>query len=208
MEHNNLVIAYDHLEAHQNINAALNAQIIIQNLELAKMSQALQNIEKRNKKKEDRTSLFKGGMGRHLTDQAFIKELESRAQAKEVEERDKEQRVADRLVKKVDKGRRDAFWKEFKLGFSADVARWQAECNRLATDGIAKKDWPKKPKLPLKATVLDGEFGGGFEVPDDPDGAHEQPPVEERDDEHRDDEEFETVWSAVTRAEKDHKSVT
>lgn len=52
--------------------------------------------------------------------------------------------------------RRDALaaieeeWTQIRINHEKKVQEWEAECQRLASEGIPKRQWPKKPIRPLK----------------------------------------------------------
>ncbi|KAJ7893698.1 hypothetical protein B0H14DRAFT_2559677 [Mycena olivaceomarginata] len=65
-----LLQAHRLLGAHEVISEGQNAQLILQNIGMDKMKQTL--FEKEKPKKNDRSILFPGGKGRHLTDPEII----------------------------------------------------------------------------------------------------------------------------------------
>jgi len=56
-------------------------------------------------------------------------------------------------------------WTRIKAGHEVLVTAWQLECQRLASEGVAKRTWPKKPVRPLKPKLppnhhlVDGDAG-------------------------------------------------
>ena len=46
-----------------------------------------------------------------------------------------------------------SLWKSRKEEHDKAVAEWTEECQRLTTEGVKKKDLPKKPARPLKSDV-------------------------------------------------------
>ncbi|KAH9993117.1 hypothetical protein BJV74DRAFT_795646 [Russula compacta] len=102
----------------------------------------------------------------------------------------KAQQAANWVSKKAEKERRDAFWKAFKLQFKANVRAWQVECKTLFAGGTAKKDLPKKPKLPLKETILAAEFK---DTDESAESVLEPPQAEVQGGGDSDEEEFEAV---------------
>ncbi|KAG1773802.1 hypothetical protein EDD22DRAFT_813817 [Suillus occidentalis] len=135
------------LATREQINAGQNAQIIIQDLTLRKLNETLNTGDKKD---TDRVKLYPRGNGRHMTEHQFIDELkEDRAKrAEKVEVR--KQRKAAREVRRGEGVELVAQWNEIKEKHAAAVRDWQVECARLNVEGVRKKDWPKKPKRPLK----------------------------------------------------------
>lgn len=82
-----LLLAQQRLEAQEMIMEGQNAQLIIQNIGMERMNHSLH--EKEKGKKSDRTVLFPGGKGRHLTDPELIKQKRELEDAKAHEEVEK-----------------------------------------------------------------------------------------------------------------------
>jgi hypothetical protein len=76
-----LACAHDIIQAHETMEEAREAQIIIQHTYLTKANESL--FAKENKKKKDRTILFEKGMGQHLTDPQFAELLQKHKRDKE-----------------------------------------------------------------------------------------------------------------------------
>ena len=58
-----------------------------------------------------------------------------------------------RSAKKSRKNALQSLWKSRKEEHDKAVAEWTEECQRLTTEGVKKKDLPKKPARPLKSDV-------------------------------------------------------
>ncbi|KAF8511549.1 hypothetical protein BU17DRAFT_54561, partial [Hysterangium stoloniferum] len=84
----NLLLAQQRLEAQEMIMEGQNAQLVIQNIGMERMNHTLH--EKEKGKKSDRTILFPGGKGRHLTDVELIKQKWELEDTKAQEEAEKE----------------------------------------------------------------------------------------------------------------------
>ncbi|KAJ7825668.1 hypothetical protein B0H14DRAFT_2368858 [Mycena olivaceomarginata] len=147
LEHE-LVDARRLLRAHQVISEGQNAQLIVQNIGMGKMKAAL--FEKEKGKKSDRTILFPGGKGRHLTADEVIEQKRALENAKAQEVTDKATKKAKREAKKVEKERLEAEWKAILADHAVAVERWTERCLTLKAGGMKAKDLPKKPKRPLK----------------------------------------------------------
>ena len=116
-----------------------------QHLEVTKLTRSL---EAKEKKKTDRTILFPGGKGRHLTDPEFIRELEEQDARRELEASEKNERAANRLTNKATRAAAELTWEQIKLDHLAAVAEHKMECQRLRAEGTKVKDLPKAPKRP------------------------------------------------------------
>ncbi|KAF8141044.1 hypothetical protein K438DRAFT_1518798, partial [Mycena galopus ATCC 62051] len=97
------------LRAHEGISEGQNAQIIVQNMTMGKLKQAL--FEKEAGKKSDHTVLFPGGKGRHLTSDEVIAQKRALENAKAKEAADKVTKQTKREAKKAEKERLEAEWK-------------------------------------------------------------------------------------------------
>ena len=158
-----------HVAAYHETNAGLNAQLVIQNVELRRLTTTIHNLEEKKKKKKDKSKLSSDGMGRHLTNPEFIALLKADHDAKLAAEVDKQVKAAEREAKKAEKERLEVEWKAIKAAHKLKVAEWEANCARLTAAGVWKRDHPAKPKHPKKpkSSVADEE------EPERPDGTPE-----------------------------------
>ncbi|KAJ7472137.1 hypothetical protein FB451DRAFT_1339694 [Mycena latifolia] len=142
------------LHAHEVISEGQNAQLIVQNMAMGKMSRAL--FEKEKGKKSDRSVI------------AQKRELEN---AKERETTDKAAKKARRDAKKVEREQIEVAWKEICVAHDAAVEKWAGRCLELKVGGVWAKDLPKKPKRPPKPKPKEsddeGDDSGGREGSDD-----------------------------------------
>ena len=134
--------------AKNDIIAAQNAQLTIQDVYLGGLNKALNTKE--NEKLAKKHTLFPGGKGWHLTEPEFI---ESREQA-----------VQEKLDKDAEWVKRSEKWEkrkeipeEIAKLYEAWIKAWEVEvashstlCAELKKAGTKVKDLPKKPKKPLK----------------------------------------------------------
>jgi hypothetical protein len=127
---------------------------VIQHAHLIKLNQALQVKEK---KKDDRTKLFTGGFGRHMTDAEFIQSLKKHEEEKREEEAERRGRVADREAKKAAKEAAEAEWKAIVAEHERAVGAWKDECARLRAEGVRVKNLPAKPRRPPKPQAALGQ---------------------------------------------------
>jgi hypothetical protein len=147
----NLDLAKQHLDACKEIEEANNAQLVIQDITLQKMNQTLH--AKENKKKNKRTKLFTGGLGRHLTHVETITTVRANEDARALEKNQKEQRQKDREAKKGQKEKAEREWKVMVEAYAVTVKEWEDECKRLMMERVLKKNLPKKPARPVKPKV-------------------------------------------------------
>ncbi|KDQ09419.1 hypothetical protein BOTBODRAFT_117181 [Botryobasidium botryosum FD-172 SS1] len=162
--------AKDQLAAHNLIIEGSHAQLVVQNLYLAKLNKALHSSEQR---KDDRTRLFPDGKGRHLTASGF-RSLK-RAQEKKRKDRLEAQRKGAiyHEEKRAAKEEAEAAWKVICEEHKEAIRAWDIERARLIAQGVMKKNLPRKPlraRKPKPATVrmpsVLAEVGDG----DDSDG--------------------------------------
>jgi len=136
------------ITAQQVINEGANAQLAVMNLTNVKLNESLHVKETR--KKTDRTVMYPGGKGRHLTAVEVIEQKRKLEKEKEQEEAEKEQRKAVRGSQKAEKEKLGLQWKEMLEDYAHKVAQWEDNCKKLREQRIMIKDLPKKPKRPLK----------------------------------------------------------
>ena len=134
--------------AKNDIIAAQNAQLTIQDVYLGGLNKALNTKE--NEKLAEKRTLFPGGKGRHLTEPEFIESREQAAQ----EKLDKD---AERVKRSEKREKRKEIPEEIAKLYEARIKAWEVEvashstlCAELKKAGTKVKDLPKKPKKPLK----------------------------------------------------------
>lgn len=136
------------IRARELIDERQSAQLIIQHTELTKLQQSL--LEREKKKKNDRSILFPGGLGRHLTGEEFSHLLQEQTERREAEAAEKAKRAEMRESQRVLKAAAEAEWKEMKANYQKAIEAWKMECERLRRDKVRVKDLPAKPKCPRK----------------------------------------------------------
>ncbi|KAI0245230.1 hypothetical protein BJV78DRAFT_1082449, partial [Lactifluus subvellereus] len=138
--------------AHQQIQEGHTAQMIVQHLEVTKLTKSLE--AKENQKKTDHAALFPYGQAVHFTDDKFTdKLLDSQARLEE-QATAKEQRKSVREHKKATKEALEVEWKRICAAHDVTVAEWKAQCETLSAKGVSKKDLPVKPKRVLKSLLV------------------------------------------------------
>ncbi|KAF8523965.1 hypothetical protein BU17DRAFT_74883 [Hysterangium stoloniferum] len=134
----NLLLAQQWLKAQEMIMEGQNAQLVIQNIGMERMNHTLH--EKEKGKKSDRTILFPGGKGRHLTDVELIKQKQELEDTKAQEEAEKERKRVAKEDQRVEKANLEERWKAMLEEYEHTV-----------------KDLPKKPKHPTKPKLMEPE---------------------------------------------------
>lgn len=142
----NIAIRNDH-------ERAQNAQLVIQNMVLQKMNQSFHAAESRKKKKQ--ATIYLEGKGRHLTNEAFIEEVQQAAVDRAEREREKEKRKEGRRRTSDMNARVDEVWKQRQEEQKAAMKEWEALCEKLIAEGVRKKNLPLKPVRMLKKDVID-----------------------------------------------------
>jgi hypothetical protein len=125
-----------------------NAQLVIQHAELRKLKQTI--IAKEEKTKEKCTTVFKKGLGRHLTDPELVQALANQEHEKEAEVEAKGRRTAVKEARRAAKAAAEDEWKTIKATHEAAVAAWKSACADLRAAGTRPKDLPPKPKPVLE----------------------------------------------------------
>lgn len=141
--------------AQQVVIEGANAQMVVQNLAMDKVNLSLHKKEK--KKKSDRTVLFPGGKGRHLTDLEVIRKKRELEEERVQEEVEKERRKVAKDNKKMEKEQLEVQWKTMTEEYENAVGVWETACQQLRALGTLVKNLPKKPKRPLKPKLKDFE---------------------------------------------------
>jgi hypothetical protein len=121
---------------------ANSAMLVIQDMTLQKMNESLHAKENKKSKKN---RVFTGGKGRHLTHHESILALREEQDAREEAVRQKGIRQDMRERNKVEKARLELEWSMIKEAHIASVLQWEEDCTKLISEGVLKKNLPKKP---------------------------------------------------------------
>ncbi|KAK7041044.1 hypothetical protein R3P38DRAFT_3179567 [Favolaschia claudopus] len=125
--------------AREAISVGQNAQVIVQNMTMNQLQKALH--EKEKGKKSDRTLMFPGGKGRHLTADEVIAQKLALEEAKQKEEVEKAAKKTRKEVKKAEKAEIEERWKKI----------WQYMRRRLTHGKCSVPGFGRqKPRRPLK----------------------------------------------------------
>ncbi|KAG6843378.1 hypothetical protein H0H93_001208, partial [Arthromyces matolae] len=130
-------------------------------------SQAL--FSRPTRKKNERSLLF-NGEGQVLSSDEFCRKVEEQNKRKEEEASQKARNAERREARREALAALEEEWTKIKVNHEANVKIWEQTCADLASSGVPKRSWPKKPVRPLKPKVA-----AGIEEPqDDNDGDDEE----------------------------------
>lgn len=157
------------IQAYDAIIEGQNAQLVVRNMGIERMSATLH--AKEDAKKTDRTILFPGGKGRHLTGAEFW-ELKSKQEADKLA---KDAAVASRAIqrsqKRLEKQKIELAWKRIQQENTEAIEAHKEECKRLRDSGTRAKDLPKGPgRGRLRASVTVDDYRESDGVVGEPDG--------------------------------------
>jgi predicted aminopeptidase len=158
-----LGLAHQHVIVQGQIIEEANATLVVQNLGLKKMNDALH--EQEGKGVTDRAKLFKG-KAQCLSSDEFYHEVLAVEEGRKTKAAGKERKKLERARKKEKKLEIEREWAERKRVHAELVEAWTAECSRLTELGNRKKDLPPKPKLGKKPKVPVADDDGSDESDD------------------------------------------
>jgi hypothetical protein len=121
---------------------------------------------KETEKTSKRTLVIDASKGQVYSEDAIREGIFEQEERKKVLAAEKRLRADGRAAKKEAQAKLEEEWKRIKIIHEEAVKAWKADCDRLASEGIPKKNWPKgpirprKPKLPPTLdTVVDEDDG-------------------------------------------------
>ena len=135
-----------------------NAQLVIQHTQLQKLKQTI--IANKEKEKEKDTTVFKKGLGWHVTDPKLIQAITNKEQEKEAEVQAKGQRMAIKKARRAAKAAAKDEWKTIKAAHESAVTAWKLACTELKVAG-RPIDLPLKLKRPPKPKPVLKELPAG-----------------------------------------------
>ncbi|THU83856.1 hypothetical protein K435DRAFT_688765 [Dendrothele bispora CBS 962.96] len=145
------------VEVQDAIIEGQNAQLIVQNMGMEKLNFVLH--DKENGKNKERTLLFPGGKGHHLTSDEFISQKRAMEEDKKREIEEKVARATGRAARKVQKARIELAWRRIQREHAEEVERHKEECQALKNAGTKTKDLPKGPgRCRLKSSVTEDDY--------------------------------------------------
>ena len=138
----NLEHAQLQLHARDAMLEGAHAQLVVQNLSLQKLNQALFNKE--NRKTNDRALLF-DGRAQVLSSDSFTAKISDAAQKRDAEVSKRAENAQTRASRRQAMEELEEEWGRIKAEHEEAVRAWSAICDGLRAKGVPKKEWPKKP---------------------------------------------------------------
>lgn len=155
----NLALAKEHITWYARQQEGDNAKLVVQDLTLRKIKEALNAKEN---KSTDKRKLFADGKAHLWTSDEVIQNLRALGEARVLKEQQKVARKEARACSKATKAQLEEQWAAIKAAHIESIMIWEAECQKLKEQGVRAKHLPKKPVRPKKptATEVDAEVGG------------------------------------------------
>ncbi|KAF8154145.1 hypothetical protein B0H34DRAFT_720620 [Crassisporium funariophilum] len=124
-----------------------HSQLLYQNLHLQKTTNVLYNKE--NRKKNGRALLFDGNAQSLSLDEFYAKILAKNA-ARDTAAAMRVRNGEMRTARKDSLAALEKEWGRIRLDHENNVKTWETECQKWASDGVPKRQWPKKPVRQIK----------------------------------------------------------
>ena len=157
--------------AQDGIIEGSSATMVVQNMHLCKMNGALYGKE--TEKASTRTLVIDSSKGQVYSDDAIRDGLFEQEERKKALAAVKRSKADGRAAKKEALAKLEEEWKRMKIIHEEATRMWKADCDRLASEGVLKKNWPKgpirprKPKLPATLGAVIDEDDGDDEEEDE-----------------------------------------
>jgi hypothetical protein len=145
--------------------------MVVQNMHLRKMNSALYGKE--TEKTSTCTFVIDSSKGQVYSDDTIRDGLFEQEERKKELAAVKRSKADGRAAKKEVQAKLEEEWKRMKIIHDEATRIWKAECDRLASEGVPKKNWPKgpirprKPKLPPTLDAVIDEDDGEDEEEDE-----------------------------------------
>ena len=136
-----------------------SATMVVQNLHLCKLNGTLYGQE--TEKISRRTLIIDSSKGQVYSNDAIHEGIFAQEERKKALAAEKRSRADGRAAKKEAQAKLEEEWKRIKIIHDEAIKIWKVDCDRLASEGVPKKNWPKgptrprKPKLPATLEVID-----------------------------------------------------
>ncbi|KAF8876881.1 hypothetical protein CPB84DRAFT_1736288 [Gymnopilus junonius] len=144
----NLQMAHIHVHAQDGIIEGAHATMVVQNIHLRKLNGAL--YAKETDKSSDRTFTIDTSKATVYTKDDIRNGIYEKQQRKAAAAAEKKSRQDARVAKKGARAKLEEEWKAIKVRHEKAVELWKLDCEKRASEGVLKKDMPKKPKLQRK----------------------------------------------------------
>ncbi|KAF8969033.1 hypothetical protein BDZ97DRAFT_1654424 [Flammula alnicola] len=138
--------------AQDGIIEGSSATMIVQDLTLRKLNGALHGKE--TEKASNRTLVIDASKGQCYSQDSIREGIFEQEERKKAAAAQKRSKADGRAAKKEAQAKLDEEWKRIKMNHEDAVKCWKTDCEKLASEGVPKKNWPKgpihqrKPKLP------------------------------------------------------------
>ena len=134
--------------AQDSIIEGSSTTMVVQNMHLCKLNGALygQEAEKTSK----RTFVINSSKGQVYSDDTIREGLFVQEERKKALAAEKRSKADGRAAKKEAQVKLEEEWKRIKIIHEEATRIWKADCDRLASEGVPKKNWPKGPIRPRK----------------------------------------------------------
>lgn len=143
-----------------------HAQLIVQDMHLRKVNQALKSKEeKKSEGRKDTITFDKGG--NVFTSDEWWEQLVKNKERQDREAAEKSTRASARELNRAARAAAEGEWRLIKELHERKVRDWEKEVERTKEQNIPKKFWPKKPVRPPKPKPVllpsDGDDTGDVE---------------------------------------------
>ena len=128
------------------------ATMVIQNMHLRKLNGALYGQE--TEKTSKRTLVIDSSKGQVYSDDAIREGIFVQEERKKALAAEKRVKADERAAKKEAQAKLEEEWKRIKIMHDEATRKWKADCDRLASEGVLKRNWPKGPTRPRKPKLL------------------------------------------------------
>ena len=153
--------------AQDGIIEGSSATMVIQNVHLRKLNGALYGKE--TEKTSKRTLVIDTSKGQVYSEDAIREGIFVQEEKKKTVAAEKKLKADGRAAKKDAQAKLEEEWKRMKIIHDEAMKFWKADCDKLASEGVPKKNWPKapirprKPKLPATLDAVVDEDGAADE---------------------------------------------
>ena len=134
--------------AQDSIIKGSSATMVVQNMHLHKLNDALYGQE--TEKTSKHTFVIDSSKGQVYSDDTIHEGLFAQEERKKALGSEKRLKADGRAAKKEALAKLEEEWKRIKIIHEEVTRIWKAECDRLASEGFLKKNWPKGPICPQK----------------------------------------------------------
>ncbi|KAF8156536.1 hypothetical protein B0H34DRAFT_644654, partial [Crassisporium funariophilum] len=139
----NLWQAHTLSHAQDGVIEGSRATMVFQNLHLRKLNDALHG--KKVEKASKRTLVIDASKGQVYSNDSIREGLFTQEERKKAAAAEKTLKADGRAAKREAQAKPDEEWKRIKANHEEAVKAWKTDCEKLASEGVPKKNWPKGP---------------------------------------------------------------